>query len=124
MPRRRFRDSAYSADWSWPAGACSAVIPGATEVSTLSSTSACSRPARRQRAPDDVSPRQHLPAADRCVRGGPEGDPQRHRWIVGLVDRAADDPDPGAPDSADAQAVSLDAAAPATSARAEGDPDE
>ena len=83
-------DSAYSAGWSWPAGGCFAATPGVTEASIQWRTSGCSSPRDRLRAPDHACPREHLPAADRRLRGGPEGLPQRHRRFVGLVDRAAD----------------------------------
>ena len=45
--RRRSLDSAYCAGSSWPAGGCSAAIPGATGASIPSRTSGCSRPRDR-----------------------------------------------------------------------------
>ncbi len=123
-PRRRSGDSAYSEGLSWPPGGCSDVIPGATGDLIPSRTSGCSSPEHRPRPPDHVCLSEHLPAADRRLRGGPPVLPQPRRALVGPVDRGADDPDAGDPAPADRQAVPLDAEAAAHAAADEGHPGE
>src|ERR1700752_4270329 len=93
-------------------------------ASTRSSSSASSAPASQPQAPDNARPVQHIPAADRCLRGGAEVLPQLGGSAVGLVDRAADRDDPGGAAAADGQALPRDEEDGAPHPRDEGDPAE